>query len=80
MVSGEEAEILSAKAVVDLLCFLRTSDNLVFSKIASDQCNREQNLAWASARVIWVYLVMVQQLVLLEDTGLSFSGKLLAES
>lgn len=83
MVSGEETGILSAKAMVDVLSSLRelgASDNLVFSKIASDQCIREQNLAWASARVIWVSLVMVQQLVLLEDTGLSLSGDLLAES
>ncbi|PKU44108.1 myocardin isoform x1 [Limosa lapponica baueri] len=36
----------------------RKNDNLVFSKIASDQCIREQNLAWASASVICGSLVM----------------------
>lgn len=48
-----------AKAQIDLFCphrELDASDNLAFSKIALDQCNRGQNLA--SARVTCISLVM----------------------
>lgn len=57
LISGEEMERVCC---LQKHCspFTGHLDNFVFSKIASDQCEREQNLAWASARVICVSLVM----------------------